>query len=64
MQNGQVALALIASIEDLLNHAIELEDELELFEEESRQWIDISNELSDTREKIGWSLAQEYKQIQ
>jgi len=58
----QTTVPLSKTVEQLLEHSVELEAELELHETESPQWLSISNELNDVRQDIGWFIAHEYKQ--
>jgi len=63
MQQRAIKLAINRTIEHLLDQAIELEAALDVAEDESRQWLMISDELNDVRQEIAWHIAHEYKQL-
>jgi len=64
MTKEAVRLPITSTLEDLLEHSIELEKLLEELEAESPSWLAISDELNDVRQEIGWFIAHQYKQIQ
>ena len=63
MQKQTIILTLNHTIICLLNHAIELEEALDLVQDESPQWVAISDELNEVRREIGWRIEYEYKQL-